>query len=210
MVVVVVVVIPLCSRASAKGALAQAWGSQSDAMSGGLLSASGTDSEQEIGQLVLLTESSPEADGHSEGPRSPEDGADAHVAFGPQNLSLEERKMHRAEVARRAKLAKAAEGVRLLSTPFTDLAHAAAVRGMLHSATLASRKVRAKTWKVDPKWLGSMTEVLAKILLDIEWSSWGELLSTIETAKEQGRVKPCHSHLCACTTRHRRPWGRTS
>ena len=147
------------------------------AMSGGLLSASSFDSEQDTGHCTLLTESSSEADGRGEG---------------PQNipLSLEERKKHRAEVARRAKAAKAAKGARPLPAPFADPAHTAAVHGTLHSATLASREVRAQKWKVKPKWLGAMTDVLAKILLDTEWSCWCDLLATIETAKEQGWVKP--------------------
>ena len=87
------------------------------AMSGGLLSASSFDSEQDTGHCTLLTESSSEADGRGEGP-------------------LEERKKHRAEVARRAKAAKAAKGARPLPAPFADLAHTAAVHGTLHSATL--------------------------------------------------------------------------
>ena len=117
-------------------------------MSGGLLSASSTDSGQDVGQCTMLTESSSEADGRGEG---------------PQNMSAEERKKRRAEVARRAKAAKAAEGARPLPAPFADLAHTAVVHCMLHSATLASREVRAKKWKVKPKWLGAMTEVLAKL-----------------------------------------------
>ena len=123
----------------------------------------------------MLTESSSEADG---------------CVQGPQNMSLEERKKRRAEVARRAKAAKAAEGARPLPAPFADLAHTAAVHGMLHSATLASREVRAQKFNVKPKWLASMTDVLAKIRLDSDWSCWDELLSTIEIAKEQGWVKP--------------------
>ena len=111
--------------------------------------------------ILLCLQSSLEADSHGEDPSSPQDGTDARPTFGPQNMSLEERKKHRAEVARRA---KAAKGVRPLSTPWADPAHAAAVDSMLHSATLASREVRAKTWKVKPDWLRSMINVLAKIL----------------------------------------------
>ena len=142
-------------------------GGNASPLTGGLLSASGTDSEQDISHSTLLTESSPEADSHGEDPSSPQDGTDARPTFGPQNLSLEERKKHRAEVARRA---KAAKGVRPLSTPWADPAHAAAVDSMLHSATLTSREVRAKTWKVKPDWLRSMINVLAKIFADVEWS----------------------------------------
>ena len=159
-------------------------------MSGGLLSASGTDTEQDVDHGTLLTESSPEADGHGQDPTSLQDSAYEHSTSGPQNMSLEERKKHRAEVARMAKATKAGERARPLSALFADPAHAVAVHGMLHSGMLASREVRAKKWKVKPKWLGSMTDVLAKILLDVEWSCWGDLLSTIETAKEQGLVKP--------------------
>ena len=61
---------------------------------------------------------------------------------------------------------------------------------MLHSATLASRKVRAKTWKVKPDWLRSMINVCAKVLLDVGWSCCNEVLFTIEIAKEHGWVKP--------------------
>ena len=159
-------------------------------MSGGLLSASGTDTEQDVDHGTLLTESSPEADGHGQDPTSLQDSAYEHSTSGPQNMSLEERKKHRAEVARMAKATKAGERARPLSALFADPAHAVAVHGMLHSGMLASREVRAKKWKVKPKWLGSMTDVLAKILLDVEWSCWDDLLSTIETAKEQGLVKP--------------------
>ena len=60
----------------------------------------------------------------------------------------------------------------------------------MNSATLASREVRAKTWKVKPDWLRSMLNVSAKILLDVEWSCWDELLSAIEIAKEHSWVKP--------------------
>ena len=89
-------------------------GGNASPLTGGLLSASGTDSEQDIGHSTLLTESSPEADSHGEDQSSPQDGTDARSTFCPQKMSSEERKEHRAEVARRA---KAAKRVRPLSTP---------------------------------------------------------------------------------------------
>ena len=96
------------------------------AMSGGLLSASSFDSEQDTGHCTLLTESSSEADGRGEGPQG-------------IPLSLEERKKHRAEVARRAKAAKAAKGARPLPAPFADPAHTAPPPAQHNGIALARR-----------------------------------------------------------------------